>query len=140
MNFLVRSLQHFACEANISIIPLTNKKIKAERGQAICPNSGNRWRQPWVSKNGFSDSRAYTLKKRRQKWERLLHGHKTGACSYWLQERALEPKHGNYWENWPQCMKKCIIVLLGVSYRFSPMLFHTISGQIDHFLERGQLY
>ena len=22
----------------------------------------------------------------------------------------------------------------GVSYRFPPMLFHTISGQIDHFL------
>lgn len=37
--FLVRSLQHFACEANISIVPLTNKKTKAERGQAICPNS-----------------------------------------------------------------------------------------------------
>lgn len=25
-------------------------------------------------------------------------------------------------------------------YRFPPMVFHTISGQIDHFLERGQLY
>lgn len=32
-------------------------------------------------------------------------------------------------------MKKFIIVLLGVSHRSPPMLFHTISDQIDHFLE-----
>ena len=33
MNFLVRSSQHFACEANISIIPLTNKKRLREARQ-----------------------------------------------------------------------------------------------------------
>lgn len=94
MNFLVRSSQHFACEANISIIPLTNKKRlrKARQfAQTQVIDEGS-----LESQQGFSDSRAYILKKRRQKWERLLRGHKIRAYSYWLQERALEPKHGNY--------------------------------------------
>ena len=71
----------------------------------------------------------------------LRRGDKNGKDYY--MDTKLEPIHTglkkehctgktglNVWKN----------VLLGVSYRFPPMLFHTISGQIDHFLERGQLY
>lgn len=31
--------------------------------------------------------------------------------------------------------QKPIIILLGVSHRSPPLLFYTISNQIDHFLE-----
>lgn len=119
-----------------------NKKIRAKRGQVICPKSERWWIRVAMNLNKASLVLEPTHLRRGEKYLKgySLHGYDIGTYSYWLQDKALEPKNGSYWKNWLIIWKKCIIIHLGVSHRFPPMLFHTISNQIDHFLEWGQLY
>lgn len=51
------------------------------------------------SQQGFLGSRAYTLKKRRKIFKRLLHGHNIRTYPFWLQDKVLEPKNGSYCKN-----------------------------------------
>lgn len=76
-----------------------NKKIKAERGRTMCPKSERGWELMAMNLNKASLVLELTHLRRKIS-KRLLHGHNIGTYSYWLQDKALEPKNRSYWKNW----------------------------------------